>query len=68
MVGLDACWVCLIVGFGDGCFSGWVSVVVGFCSGWWWWCLWIFVLGFVGVFGDSQLRCLVSWVLGLGLN
>ena len=24
MVGLDACWVYLIVGFGDGCFSGWV--------------------------------------------
>ena len=32
MVGLDACWVYLIVGFGDGCFSGWVSMVVGFYS------------------------------------
>ena len=31
----DACWVCLMVGFDDGCFGGWVSVVVRFYLGWW---------------------------------
>ena len=43
-------------------------MVVGFCSGWWWSCLWVLVLGFVWVFGDFLFRCLVSWVLGLDLG
>ena len=33
MVRFGACWVCLVVGFRDGLFGSWVSLVARF---WWW--------------------------------